>query len=180
MDREDESLQTTHTGGEWKVAINPWSGTDLAKPLPVLFSMRVQRRNCPPDLCVAPYNDIWLQAARNWSDPSLWEELAFADLTLPHAWQGSHDPCSDGDAFPPHMSYVEIPAGYHIIMDINPPPLSSVRVSGRLEFLDNMDRTLDFETMVVWGEFFIGTEEQPFQHEATLTVHGNLTSETLV
>jgi hypothetical protein len=79
---------------------------------------------------------------------------------------GGNDPPSAGDT-------VVITAGEHILLDVTPPPLVLVIVLGTLEFLDTADVGLNASYIVVNGGWLkVGTEDTPFMHKATLTLHG--------
>ena len=174
MDRQDESLRTTGTGGEWKVALNPFYGVNMCKerPTPVDFSLVVQYRQCPPSVCRLGGFIPYTSGPKYWSNVSTWQELAFVDKIDAFA--------SNTAAIPVEWGSVEIPEGYHIIMDVNPPLLHKITVYGQLSFLDDADRELKFENLAVQGNFTIGERDTPFQHEATLSVHGNRSTSTMV
>ena len=65
-------------------------------------------------------------------------------------------------------------------MDTSPPLLHRLTVYGNLTFLDNADKELKVENMVVHGHFGIGTKAAPFKHRATISVYGNRTTGSLV
>ncbi len=66
---------------------------------------------------------------------------------------------------------VVIPVGKTIVLDVSPPPLASLTVEGTLRFAEQ-DLTLTSGWILVHGRFEIGTETQPFQHQAVLTLTG--------
>ena len=78
LDRQDESLETTGSGGEWKLALNPMYGVDRcsARPAPVNYTVVIEARQCPPGVCRAP-DELELGGIMNWSDPQLWQASPF-------------------------------------------------------------------------------------------------------
>ena len=173
MDRMDETLKSTGTGGEWKVALNPWYGVNVCegRPKPIDFSFTVEARQCPPDVCrLGGYIDYG--AKMYWSNLTTWETLAFAEKQDTEA--------SATATLPAQWGVVEIPEGYHVVLDVDTPILHKITVYGKLSFLDDHDRELQFENMAIQGNFSIGTKEQPFKHKATISVHGNRSSATMV
>ncbi|CAE8664718.1 unnamed protein product, partial [Polarella glacialis] len=82
-----------------------------------------------------------------------------------HSWLDSEPPV-DGDT-------VIIPEGQAIMLDVDSPKLFLLLVSGFLEF-ERKDLALN--ATYIWiagGEFQVGTEEAPFLHRATITLHGD-------
>eukprot|EP00854_Cymbomonas_tetramitiformis_P005436 gene5436-6591_t len=79
---------------------------------------------------------------------------------------GGGDPPVEGDS-------VVIPAGKNILLDVSPPQLVLIIVEGRLEFEDAGDLELHAEYIFVrGGHLVVGTEDEPFTHQATITMHG--------
>ena len=82
---------------------------------------------------------------RLWSDPELWGE---------------------GGKVPEEGDEVEIMSGWNMLLDINETPkLKTLTINGRLSFIqkDDFDIHLMAEKIFVRaGEFFIGSEEEPF------------------
>jgi cell migration-inducing and hyaluronan-binding protein len=66
---------------------------------------------------------------------------------------------------------VVIPAGKTIVLDVSPPALASLTVDGTLRFAEQ-DIALSSGWIVVRGRFEIGSEAQPFQHQASITLTG--------
>ena len=62
-----------------------------------------------------------------------------------------------------------------MVLDIaDPPVFRLIKVLGRLSFSDTMDIHLQcYHIAIRDGEFKIGTVFEPFQHKATITMHGN-------
>lgn len=59
-------------------------------------------------------------------------------------------------------------------MDVNPPELNYLDVRGILEFEDTADRELHADYIwVTQGIIKIGSESQPFQHQASIILHGD-------
>lgn len=71
---------------------------------------------------------------------------------------------------------VEIMSGWNMLLDLNETPyLKSLTVNGRLTFVqkEDFDIHLMAETIFVRaGEFFIGSVEEPFMSQATITLMG--------
>jgi hypothetical protein len=67
---------------------------------------------------------------------------------------------------------VIIPIDRRIILDVSPPPLGSLTVIGTLEFLE-ADLTLISDWIMVHGTLQVGTEAEPFTHNAIITLTGN-------
>ena len=82
---------------------------------------------------------------RLWSDPESWGE---------------------GGKVPEEGDEVEIMSGWNMLLDINETPkLKTLTINGRLSFIqkDDFDIHLMAEKIFVRaGEFFIGSEEEPF------------------
>ncbi len=97
------------------------------------------------------------QEAR-WSDPATWP-----DNKVPAA----------GDT-------VEIASGKQVILDVSPPALGGLTISGKLSFADEADLELSTEWIMVHGELEIGTEAVPFTHKATITLTDNVKDEQLM
>jgi hypothetical protein len=94
----------------------------------------------------------------NWSDASTW-----ANGAVP----------AQGDA-------VTIPAGSEVVLDVSPPALNGMTISGKLSFADQSDLSLSTEWIMVHGELQIGTEAAPFTHKATITLTDNVKDEQLM
>src|SRR3569832_2839457 len=75
-----------------------------------------------------------------WSDRATWP-----DHKVPHA----------GDK-------VTIAAGKEVILDVSPPALSGLTITGKLPFADTADLDLTTEWIMVHGELAIGTESTPY------------------
>ncbi|MGX7896389.1 G8 domain-containing protein [Tsuneonella sp. HG222] len=81
----------------------------------------------------------------------------------PAAWPGGKVPAA-GDA-------VVIARDMDVLLDVEPAPLRSLTVDGKLTFAD----TRDIELQTDWiylrgGELQIGTEAKPYKHNATITL----------
>ena len=70
---------------------------------------------------------------------------------------------------------VVVPAGMTILLDIDPPSLSTVQVRGTLLF-DRRDADLVCRRIEVHhgGAFLVGTESEPMHHDVTITLTGIL------
>ena len=102
------------------------------------------------------------EGQRLWSDPESWGE-------------GGKVP-EDGDD-------VEIMSGWNMLLDLNETPnLHTLTINGRLSVIqqDDFDVHIKAERIFVRaGEFFIGSEEQPFTSQATITLLGEQDSDTI-
>ena len=84
-----------------------------------------------------------------------------------------------GGLFPLSGDSVWIPTGQSIMLDISPPRLYMLVVQGALIF-DRVDIELDLNYIFVQGGTFqIGTEVEPFQQQATITLHGSPVSQEI-
>lgn len=92
-----------------------------------------------------------------WSDPNTWP----------------------GGAIPAEGDEVTIPAGMDVVLDVSPPTLRGLTIEGKLSFGDNADHELETEWIVVSGELQIGTETQPYNHEALITLVDNVPDEEI-
>lgn len=66
---------------------------------------------------------------------------------------------------------VTIPSDLTVILDENTAELGTLAVNGKLVF-DEKDLTLTADNVVVNGEFWVGTEENPFEHDANIILTG--------
>lgn len=91
----------------------------------------------------------------------------------------------DSGALPAEGEDVEIPACTWIEFDIEETPIfKSVTVNGRLSFKNDLElpanRTIHTHTMYVRaGELVIGSESQPYMGNATIKLHGEVSSEAI-
>jgi plastocyanin len=68
---------------------------------------------------------------------------------------------------------VVIPEDQMILMDVSPPRLFWLQVFGKLVF-DRKDLNLDATYILIYGGTFeVGTEDDPFMQQATITLHGD-------
>jgi cell migration-inducing and hyaluronan-binding protein len=87
-------------------------------------------------------------------------------------WAGGRVPGA-GDA-------VVIGRGMEVVLDTNAPELRSITVQGKLSFADTSDISLESEWIYVpGGELTIGTADNPFQHNATITLTDNVKGEDI-
>jgi len=77
---------------------------------------------------------------------------------------------------------VEIESGWNMLLDLEETPnLNSLTINGRLSFINN-GTNIHIKSRNIWvraGEFFIGSEEEPFKAEAQITLLGYQDDETL-
>ena len=93
-----------------------------------------------------------------WSDPATWP-----DNKVPVAGE-----------------QVTIASGQTVLLDTSPPALNGITVFGTLRFADESDLALTTEWIMVHGELEIGTEANPFKHNATITLTDNVKNEQLM
>ena len=110
-------------------------------------------------LCVllSGYSNAQAQAAL-WSDPASWP-----DNKVPAAGE-----------------QVTIASGKDVILDVSPPALGGMTISGKLTFADNADLELSTEWIMLHGELQIGTEAKPHTHKATITLTNNVPDEQMM
>src|SRR5690554_4580657 len=94
----------------------------------------------------------------NWSDASIWS----------------------GGAVPQAGGAVTIADGQTVLLDVSPPSLDGLTIQGKLAFADDADLSLTTEWILVFGELEVGTEAQPFTHNATITLTDNVEGEELM
>jgi cell migration-inducing and hyaluronan-binding protein len=94
----------------------------------------------------------------NWSDKSTWAN----------------------GAVPAQGDLVTIGAGSEVVLDVSPPALNGMTISGTLRFADESDLALSTEWIMVHGELEIGTAARPFTHNATITLTNNVKDEQLM
>ena len=94
----------------------------------------------------------------NWSDAATWS----------------------GGAVPQAGGIVTIASGQQVLLDVSPPALGGMTINGTLRFADESDLALSTEWIMVHGELEIGTEAQPFTHNATITLTDNVPGEQLM
>ena len=75
---------------------------------------------------------------------------------------------------------VTIDSGKEVILDVSPPALGGITISGKLRFADESDLELTTEWIMLHGELEIGTEAKPFTHKATITLTDNVKGEQLM
>jgi hypothetical protein len=84
-----------------------------------------------------------------------------------------------GDSPPEAGTIVSIDSGVIVFLDITPPMLKAIVVdNATLIFDDSQDIDLNVEYIVIvnGGLLQVGTETNPFQHRATITLYGQLRS----
>ncbi len=74
---------------------------------------------------------------------------------------------------PVEGDFVVIPDGQTVLLDVSPPELLMLLIQGSLVF-DRKDLALDATYILIQGgSLEVGTEEQPFTHNAVITLHGD-------
>jgi hypothetical protein len=77
------------------------------------------------------------------------------------------------DQPPVEGDFITIPEDQTILLDVSPPKLSVLLVLGMLVF-DRQDLNLDASYILVQGGVMeVGTEDEPFLQQATITLHGD-------
>lgn len=84
-----------------------------------------------------------------------------------------------GGAVPVEGEDVVIPAGTQIALDTNTPPLGSLSINGSLEFC-RQDLALTSDWIMLHGELRIGSEAEPFEQNATITLTGDNPEESVM
>ncbi|MCL6252121.1 G8 domain-containing protein [Altererythrobacter sp. KTW20L] len=75
---------------------------------------------------------------------------------------------------------VTIPRGTEMLLDVSPPELRSLTVQGKLTFLNERDLTLTTDWIYLpGGELEIGTESDPFEHQAIITLTDKVRGEDI-
>ena len=112
--------------------------------------------SCVYKAAVALTLSIFFLAQQNISAQSLWSD--------PTTWPGGVVPQADFN--------VVIPAGQHVILDINPPALAGLQIQGKLSFAEvPLHLTADW-ILVNGGVLEIGTESAPHINDARITLRG--------
>src|SRR5690606_38572016 len=93
-----------------------------------------------------------------WSDPSTWS----------------------GGALPKAGSEVTIGDDVNVVLDVSPPALNGLNVSGKLSFSDEADLELITEWIMLHGELAIGSENRPHTRNATITLTDNVKGEDVM
>ena len=98
------------------------------------------------------------------------------DVAAPAAIKRTVMKWSDASAWPTGKvpaagEEVTIPRGTEVILDVSPPELRSLTVQGKLTFADERDLSLTTDWIYLpGGQLEIGTEDDPFEHKATITL----------
>ncbi|KAK1784753.1 hypothetical protein P4O66_003426 [Electrophorus voltai] len=86
-----------------------------------------------------------------------------------------------GESAPEAGMFVVITKGQTILLDVSTPVLKMLLIQGGKLIFDEADIELQAENILITdgGALQIGTEDQPFQHKAIITLHGHLRSPEL-
>lgn len=86
-----------------------------------------------------------------------------------------------GGPLPQAGEFVVIPAGMTLLLDMDTPVLSFLLIQGGRLIFDEKDIELQSNTIMITdgGALQVGTEDQPFQHKAIITLHGHHRSREL-
>ncbi|HEX8575543.1 MAG TPA: G8 domain-containing protein [Flavobacterium sp.] len=101
------------------------------------------------------------------------------DATTPMLWSSNSSWASMGATKPVAGSAVTIPAGVHMILDESPPNLSSLSISGKLEFAGR-DINLTAGWIMVMGTLQVGTPTTPYVHKAIITLNATNLNEEIM
>jgi cell migration-inducing and hyaluronan-binding protein len=75
---------------------------------------------------------------------------------------------------------VTIPRGTEVMLDVSPPELRSLTVQGKLTFADERDLSLTTDWIYLpGGQLEIGTEDDPFEHKAIITLTDKVPGEDI-
>ncbi|XP_072027284.1 LOW QUALITY PROTEIN: fibrocystin-L-like [Amphiura filiformis] len=90
-----------------------------------------------------------------------------------YTW-GGYDPPIEGD-------FVVVPDGQTLLLDTSTPILKMLLIQGGSVIFDEVDLTLNSEYILIvdGGLLQVGTEQEPFQHQATIMMHGHVGSKEL-
>ncbi|KAI7798957.1 putative fibrocystin-L, partial [Triplophysa rosa] len=102
-----------------------------------------------------------------------------ADFFYIDVWSS---PYTWGGLSPPEKgTFAVITAGQTILLDTSTPVLKMLLIQGGRLIFDEADIELQAENILIkdGGALQIGTEQQPFQHKAIITLHGHLRSKEL-
>ena len=127
------------------------SAKDPLRTSVTMLGLRCIEGTCP----LEGIEEVPLEAGqRLWSDVSNW-----------------------GGTLPQEGDDVTIPSGWNMILDLEETPiLSSLTVNGRLSFLQMADRNIHLQAHWIFVravELFIGSQDQPFENQAKITLHGD-------
>ncbi|XP_052286416.1 fibrocystin-L-like [Dreissena polymorpha] len=96
-----------------------------------------------------------------------------ADFTYIDVWSS---PFSwGGGPLPQTGEFVVIPAGQTLLLDTDTPVLAFLLIRGGKLIFDNKKMELQSQVIMITdgGLLQVGTEEEPFQHKAIITLHGH-------
>ncbi|MEO9803238.1 MAG: G8 domain-containing protein [Reichenbachiella sp.] len=148
----DVQWQLSNDGMEFTDIVGANTGVYEAEisNLPTSFRARVLNESCDNH-----YSETIKVISSDETDGLLWSD--------PQTWGASGKPLSGQE--------VLIPSGTRVILDETPPELGGLVVEGVLVF-DRKDLTLASKWIVVNGGILrIGTEEEPFEQKAILTIN---------
>jgi hypothetical protein len=154
--RGDIQWQVSEDQVNWSDIQNETSSvlTRQILSLPVYFRAKIVEGSCAPT-----YSDV---TAAVESADMLWSD--------PVTWNGSK---------PVDGQVVTIPEGKDIVLDENPPALGGLTIEGKLIFADE-NLSLTSKYIVVHGTLQIGTESDPFTHNAVITLNDNNTAASVM
>ncbi|XP_078617899.1 fibrocystin-L-like [Branchiostoma floridae x Branchiostoma japonicum] len=86
-----------------------------------------------------------------------------------------------GGPLPEAGDFVVVPAGQTLLLDTDTPVLKMLLIEGGELIFDEQDVELQAENILITGGGLlqVGTEEEPFQHKAIITMHGHVRSPEL-
>ncbi|XP_066271168.1 fibrocystin-L-like [Branchiostoma lanceolatum] len=105
-----------------------------------------------------------------------------ADFYYVDRWSSVYTWGGEEAGLPVEGDFIIVEEGQTLLLDTDTPVLRMVLIDGgSLIFYDDMDVHLQAEYILIvnGGHLQAGTEDLPFQHQATITLHGNLRSKEL-
>lgn len=97
-------------------------------------------------------------------------------MATPELWS---NPATWGGQVPGDNADVVIPANKTVILDVSTARLKTLKVLGELTF-DRRDVNITAKWIMIYGALRIGTQAEPFQNKATITLIGNDRNEDVV
>ena len=143
------SLESSSPSPSLNESPSPSTSLESSSPSPSL----TESPSLSPTITPSPGPSIVI---RNWSNTSIWPESTL--------------PVNDAD--------VHIECKFSILVDIPLPRLNTLRVCGKLEFIDDRDHVLEATRILIdgGGQLVAGSKDTPFQHQLLIILNGNRSS----
>ena len=140
--------------------------TYLAKGRPngAQYILRYETIRCFYEDCIVPTPPPTLppgvpNVTQDWSDNSTWES----------------------GRLPQEGESVTITSLQYVILDISIPRLATITIYGALELLDELDHTIEADTIIIaGGRLVVGWPDMPFNNTAIFTLHGSRVSPEII